>query len=97
MGYSLSWVAIKNGNAEAIYSVLDLRPTGEWEEIPEFQIVGAELPTGWHLVLSTGKKWAMAFLSVYPALVRSYMVVSSRIMRCTAVRQVGEREKPPGG
>jgi hypothetical protein len=56
MGYSLSLVAIKNCNAEAVYSVLDLRPTGEWEEIPESKIVGAELPTGWHLILSNRKE-----------------------------------------
>lgn len=56
MGYSLSWAAVKDGNAEAIRSLLGLRATGSWEEIPKSKIVGASLPTGWYLVLFRRKE-----------------------------------------
>jgi hypothetical protein len=51
MGFALHWAALKGGNLESICSVFKLRPTGRREEIPESDIVGAELPTGWCLVL----------------------------------------------
>ena len=50
MGYSLSWVAVKNAQPEAVNSLLGLRATDVWEEIPESKTVGASLPTGWYLV-----------------------------------------------
>jgi hypothetical protein len=51
MGFALHWAALKGGNLESICSVFKLRPTGRREEIPESDIVGVELPTGWSLVL----------------------------------------------
>jgi hypothetical protein len=50
MGYSLLWAAVKSGKPEAIHSLLGLRATDVWEEIPESKTVGASLPTGWYLV-----------------------------------------------
>lgn len=50
MGWSLSWAAVKDGKAEAIHSLLSLRPTDVWEKIPESGTSGATLPTGWYLV-----------------------------------------------
>ena len=55
MGYSLSWAAVKSGGKEAIFSILNLRPTGQREEIPESAVVGVLLPTGWYLVLFNRK------------------------------------------
>ena len=51
MGYALCWAAVKGGTADAVQSVLGLRPTGQREEIPESDIVAAVLPNGWYLVL----------------------------------------------
>ena len=34
-----------------IHSVLGLRATGEYQEIPESNIVAAKLPTGWYVVI----------------------------------------------
>lgn len=51
MGYSLSWAAVKTGNAEAVHSLLGLSTTDVWEEVAESKIVGASLPSGWYLVL----------------------------------------------
>jgi hypothetical protein len=56
MGYSLSWAAIKNAAPEAVHSLLRLSATHAWEEIPESEIVGASLPTGWYLVLFNQKE-----------------------------------------
>jgi hypothetical protein len=51
MGYSLSWAALKGGNLQTICSVFDLRSTGKREEIAESNIDGAQLPSGWYLVM----------------------------------------------
>jgi hypothetical protein len=55
MGLALQWAALKGGNLESICSVFKLRSTGRREEIPESDIVGVELPTGWSLVLFNRK------------------------------------------
>lgn len=51
MGYSLGWVAVQSGNADAIYARLGLSRTGAREEVPDSPVVGAVLPEGWHLVV----------------------------------------------
>jgi hypothetical protein len=51
MGYSLSWAAVKKGNAEAIHSILGLNASNTFEEIPESEVDGTSLPSGWYLVL----------------------------------------------
>jgi hypothetical protein len=51
MGFALHWAALKDGDLESICSVFKLRPTGRREKIPESDIVGVELPSGWCLVL----------------------------------------------
>lgn len=51
MGYSLSWAALKHGTLETICAACNLRPTGAREEIPESNVVAAEISNGWHLVL----------------------------------------------
>jgi hypothetical protein len=51
MGYSLSWAALKGGNLQTACAALGLRETGKREEIPDSDIVGTQLPTGWCLVL----------------------------------------------
>jgi hypothetical protein len=47
----LSWVAVKGAKTEAAVSALGLKRTNRREEIPESDINGVELPTGWYLVL----------------------------------------------
>jgi len=56
MGYSLSWAAVRGGRSEAILASLGLVATNIWEEIPESNIVGATLPSGWYLVLFNRKE-----------------------------------------
>jgi hypothetical protein len=51
MGYSLSWAARRNGTLETICSSCGLRATGKREETPESNIVSAEIPSGWQVVL----------------------------------------------
>ena len=51
MGYSLGWVAVQSGSADAIYARLGLSRTGAREEVPDSPVVGAVLPEGWHLVV----------------------------------------------
>lgn len=53
MGYSLSWAALKGGNLQSACSALGLHTTGKREEIAESKIVGAQLATGWYVVVFT--------------------------------------------
>jgi hypothetical protein len=53
MGYALSWAATK-GDAETVYFVPGLRPTGQREEIPESDMLRVELRGGWYLLLYRG-------------------------------------------
>jgi hypothetical protein len=55
MGFALHWAALKGDSLESIYSVFKLRSTGHREELPESDIDGVELPTGWSLVLFNRK------------------------------------------
>jgi hypothetical protein len=52
MGYSQSWLAVKGNQPAAVLETLGLRGTGTREEIAESPIVGAELPSGWFLVVA---------------------------------------------
>jgi hypothetical protein len=51
VGYSLSWIAVKQSSPEQIHSALGVRPTGKREDFPESPITGAELPNGSYLVV----------------------------------------------
>lgn len=62
MGYSLSWAAVRGGNAEAIHSILGVRSTNTWEEITESDVVGTTLSTGWYTVLFNIKEIDKAIL-----------------------------------
>lgn len=59
MGYSQSWLAVRGKPPTAVLETLALRGTGAPEEIAESPIVGAELPTGWDLVVAgrSGHRW----------------------------------------
>jgi hypothetical protein len=52
MGYSQSWLAVKGKPPTAVLETLGLRGTGTREENAESPIVGAELPSGWYLVVT---------------------------------------------
>jgi hypothetical protein len=52
MGYSQSWLAVRGKTPAAVLEALGLRGTGTREEIAESPIVGAELPTGWYLIVT---------------------------------------------
>jgi hypothetical protein len=48
----MSWVAVRDGTAQAVHEALALRGTGTREETPESAITGAYLPGGWYMVAS---------------------------------------------
>jgi hypothetical protein len=50
MGFSFSSVAVKGGTRESVLPILGLRGTEAREEIPESDLTGASLPSGWYLV-----------------------------------------------
>src|SRR2546421_2194555 len=56
MGHSLSWIAVKGISPEETHSVLNVYPTGTWEEFLESKIAGAQLPGGWYLVVFSRKE-----------------------------------------
>jgi hypothetical protein len=56
MGWSLSWAAVRGGTRDVVCSVTGLRPIGQREEVPESNIVCANLPSGWFLVLFNRKE-----------------------------------------
>jgi hypothetical protein len=50
MGFSFTSVAVKGGTRDAVLATMGLRGTNTFEEIPESDITGASLPSGWYLV-----------------------------------------------
>ena len=50
MGFSFSSLAVRGGTRESVLAILGLRGTNVHEEIPESDITGAALPSGWYLV-----------------------------------------------
>jgi hypothetical protein len=50
MGFSFTSVAVRGSNRDAVLAALGLRGTQTHEEIPESDITGASLPSGWYLV-----------------------------------------------
>ena len=50
MGFSFTSVAVRGGTRDAVLATLGLRGTNTHEEIPESDITGASLPSGWYLV-----------------------------------------------
>ncbi len=65
MGFSFSSLAIKGGTREVVLGILGLRGTGAHEEIPESEVTGASLPSGWYLVTANRG---------YPALMEDAML-----------------------
>src|SRR5262245_60593529 len=58
MGYAVSWLAVR-ASAASIRESLGLRPTGEHLELHEGPLVGAELSTGWYLLVANRCDHAM--------------------------------------
>ena len=58
MGYSVSWLAVRGKDAHLVREQLGLQQTGQREEVPESPVLGADLPTGWYLVLANGWDYA---------------------------------------
>jgi hypothetical protein len=52
MGFSLEWLAVKNGARDSVIAPLGLRATGQREEIPESDLTGTSLPGGWYMIVS---------------------------------------------
>jgi hypothetical protein len=50
MGFSITWCAVREKNADQFVQKLGLIPTGETEEIPESLIATAKLDTGWRII-----------------------------------------------
>lgn len=54
MGASLSWIAVKGRNAADLRAALSLSSTGRWSEFGEGQFCGADLDSGWTLIVMDG-------------------------------------------
>jgi len=65
MGFSLEWMAVKNGTRDSVLSALGLRGTGQREQIPESDLTGASLPAGWYMVVSNHGKMDMWFAAIF--------------------------------
>jgi hypothetical protein len=50
MGFSITWCAVRDGNAQKVLDQLGLSPTGETEDVPESPISTAKLDTGWRII-----------------------------------------------
>jgi|SRR5580765_2563730 len=50
MGFSFTSLAVRGGTRDTVLATLGLRGTDTYEEIPESDIAGAALPSGWYLV-----------------------------------------------
>jgi len=50
MGFSITWCAVRDGNAQKVLGQLGLSPTGETEDVPESLISTATLDTGWRII-----------------------------------------------
>jgi hypothetical protein len=51
MGFSLTWLAIKDISRDAALAALQLRGTGRFEEFAESEITAAALPNDWYLIV----------------------------------------------
>jgi hypothetical protein len=77
---------MKGGNREKACSVFRLRQTGRLEELFESKIAGAQLPSGWALVLfnrSTINEWLLEDLSKFGDVVSCF--VEDRVMFSAAM------------
>lgn len=52
MGFSFTSVAVRGGTRDSVLATMGLRGTNAFEEIPESDITGALLPSGWYLVVA---------------------------------------------
>jgi hypothetical protein len=50
MGFSITWCAVREENADQFVQKLGLTPTGQTEEIPESPDSMAKLDTGWRII-----------------------------------------------
>jgi len=50
MGFSITWCAVRDGNAQKVLDQLRLSPTGDTEDVPESLISTATLDTGWRII-----------------------------------------------
>jgi hypothetical protein len=50
MGFSVTWVAVREESAQKLLEKLALSPTGETEEFPESLISSVKLDTGWRVI-----------------------------------------------
>ena len=51
MGFSFYSLAVKGGTRDSVLSALGLRGSGTFEEVPESDITGTALPSGWYLIV----------------------------------------------
>jgi hypothetical protein len=52
MGYSLSWLGVKNVSPGIVRKALRLKDTGQRAELPESPFNGLQLPNGWYFVIA---------------------------------------------
>ena len=52
MGFSISWLAVRGVTSAQILPLVGARGTGQFEDIPESPLLGADLPDGWYLLFA---------------------------------------------
>jgi hypothetical protein len=67
MGFSGSWIAVREVSPERVNATLRLRPSGLWQDLPESDCTGAQLPSGFYLVVFLRKELSRNFLSTISA------------------------------
>lgn len=55
MGYAISWIAIRGQSPGKVQALFDLEPTGDMESVPDSDVVGATLPSGWYLIFDNAR------------------------------------------
>jgi len=52
MGFSVSWLAIRGKTPQLLLDELALQPTGDFEDVPESDVLGKKLDDDWYLVFA---------------------------------------------
>ncbi|RYE43173.1 MAG: hypothetical protein EOP24_29545 [Hyphomicrobiales bacterium] len=50
MGFHVGWISVKGKTPKEVQADLGLSETGEREFMPESELTGAQLPSGWYLI-----------------------------------------------
>ena len=82
MGYSISWIAVKDADPEAVRTQLGLVHSGKFDgfySLPEHSLLGGVLETGWYLVVRNRCDDPMVMDAMLSSLSDDSMVIAASI------------------